>query len=413
MTVKPINLLLGHPSISLLPTKQLTHAVQEVFKSPRPGDNDSENRHPLAYGPDQGAIDIRNTIGKWSAQRYGEDTIPGDHLHITGGASAGLLHALQQLTDPQYTKRAFVISPVYYLASSVFEDAGYVGKMSAIPEGNTGCDLEMLKTLLAKYSSVPSKAVAPREGRERKMYKYVLYCVPTFSNPTGRVMDLETRKGLVQLAREFDILIISDDVYDFLHYTTSSKSTLPPRIISIDKQDLQGDGNVLSNCTFSKLLGPGLRCGWIESPSPKLAYLLGIGGANHSGGCASQWTSFTVEKMILGGETDAVISHLQETYGNRAKGMKEAIESRWGNVKIIGGHGGYFMWVRVDVDARELVKRSHDLGVILANGDIFECPGDELGWGAHWVRVSVSYVELSDAVEAINMVGDIVDSMKK
>jgi DNA-binding transcriptional MocR family regulator len=121
----------------------------------------------------------------------------------------------------------------------------------------------------------------------RKIYKHVIYCVPAFSNPTGMTMPLNTREGLVRLAREFDALVIPDDVYDFLHWPVSwdhsaeapdiappAKSTAVrlPRLVDIDqildggaeRSATDGFGNVCSNGSFSKIVGPGVRVGWVQ-----------------------------------------------------------------------------------------------------------------------------------------------------
>lgn len=115
-----------------------------------------------------------------------------------------------------------------------------------------------------------------------KIYKHIVYAVPTFSNPSTRIMSLRRRESLVRLAREYDALIISDDVYDCLQWWSDPATTLPlpataqlPRLVDVDRF-LDGGpkdewGNTLSNGSFSKLVAPGVRTGWAEG-TPKLAY---------------------------------------------------------------------------------------------------------------------------------------------
>src|SRR5271155_4619618 len=102
------------------------------------------------------------------------------------------------------------------------------------------------------------------------MYKHVIYAVPTFANPSGRIMSLGRRRQLVRLARQYDALIIADDVYDMLQWPASAENhdsfaerACLPRIVDIDRY-LDGGpadafGNAVSNGSFSKIIGPGCR----------------------------------------------------------------------------------------------------------------------------------------------------------
>lgn len=144
----------------------------------------------------------------------------------------------------------------------------------------------------------------------RKLYRYVIYCVPIFSNPSGRIISPARRQQLIRLARKYDALVIADDVYDFVYWEidrdeyapsrsdtpysqsppsgepsifspisslptstsyTQSKSILP-RLVDIDRT-LDGGpinkfGNAVSNGSFSKVVGPGCRVGWAEATPP-------------------------------------------------------------------------------------------------------------------------------------------------
>lgn len=115
-----------------------------------------------------------------------------------------------------------------------------------------------------------------------KIYKHVIYCVPTFANPSSRTTSLKRREELVRCAREFDALVVCDDVYDFLSFPADETKTqepqwrmdkaILPRLVDLDRAmddgpsraGADGFGNVVSNGSFSKIGGPGLRCGWIE-----------------------------------------------------------------------------------------------------------------------------------------------------
>ena len=129
-------------------------------------------------------------------------------------------------------------------------------------------------------ANVQKKYKLPRPWA--KVYKHLIYATPTFSNPTTLTMSLADREGLVRLAREFDALIVTDDVYDFLQWSPDPEKPLAqpdkaqiPRVVDVDRY-LDGGpkdewGNVVSNGSFSKLIGPGARTGWAEG-TEKFAY---------------------------------------------------------------------------------------------------------------------------------------------
>lgn len=199
---------------------------------------------------------------------------------------------LNVYTDPAYTRHAWFVAPAYMLAFRVFEDAGFGDKMRAIPEDEEGIDLEYLRRELekseaeARRKKIDEPLYKP-DRKRAKVYKHVIYCVPSFSNPSSKTMSLHHRQELVRLAREFDALVVADDVYDFLQWPAESQSpnfeamqtAHLPRLVDIDRfldrgearTGADGFGNAVSNGSFSKIAGPGIRVGWVEG-TEKFAY---------------------------------------------------------------------------------------------------------------------------------------------
>src|ERR1700744_5242208 len=152
-----------------------------------------------------------------------------------------------------------------------------------------------------------------------KIFNHVIYEVPAFSNPSRKTMSLSRREGLVRLAREFDALIITDDVYDMLTWpTTPEKSpgivehTPLPRIVDVDRHLDNGPtstfSNAISNGTFSKIVCPVCRTGWAEGT---LSVVLGISqsGTTKSGGAPSQLTATFINNML---ETNVLQNRIQD-----------------------------------------------------------------------------------------------------
>lgn len=131
---------------------------------------------------------------------------------------------------------------------------------------------QRLEEIDSEHVSQPMSALKKQSIDFPKIYKHVLYLVPTNSNPIGHTISYDARVKIVELARQFDVLVIADDVYDFLRWPKEEHSrsgTLEPpipRLVDIDRS-LQGGspfGNSISNGSFSKIVAPGMRVGWVE-----------------------------------------------------------------------------------------------------------------------------------------------------
>lgn len=274
-----INFASGVPATALLPADLLKEAANSVLSNPsvwQPG---------MTYGPDKGHFPFRVNIAKWLTVFYESvQPISADRICITGGASQNLASILQVFTDPIKTRKIWIIEPAYFLAFRIFKDAGFDGKLHGIPEDAEGVDIACLEQALAAElkefkASVPIQGcVQPIKAAcaYRKLYSHVIYCVPTFANPSGSIMSRSRRESLLRLARKYDALIISDDVYDFLHWRSDPEiqvqcrptTAILPRIVDLERT-LDGGpqddfGNAVSNGSFSKIVGPGCRVGWAE-----------------------------------------------------------------------------------------------------------------------------------------------------
>jgi DNA-binding transcriptional MocR family regulator len=281
----PINLLRGWPNSSLLPTSIIKLAATAALNNPQIASA------ALSYGPDPGYEPARVAIAQWLSASYATPApVTADRLCITGGASQNLGSLLGVYTDPVYTRNIWIVAPAYFLSFRIFEDAGFGGKMRAVPEDGEGLDIAFLEREIKKSEQVRGNNVSPvyKPARTRaKVYKHVVYCVPSFANPSSRTMSMRRRRELVRLARRHDVLLIADDVYDFLQWPAEyrcdveqdAKQEYFPRLVDVDRdidggaerEGADGFGNACSNGSFSKIAGPGVRCGWVEG-TKKLAY---------------------------------------------------------------------------------------------------------------------------------------------
>lgn len=280
----PIDLQLGWPSTTLHPTQPLLTAAPAILSSP--------TTSPLAlnYGPGHGLAALRAAIAAWLTSAYTPHnpnntpyTIPASRILVGNGASGTLLNTALRFADPGYTRCIWMVEPTYFLACPIFADAGFgEGRMRGVPEDGEGIDVGFLRAGIEGVEREWARKGWGQEGEPRKkglgpckVYKHLLYMVPTWSNPSAKTMSLRRREEVVRLAREWDVLVVTDDVYDVLRWPVGEGvgveelGPLPPRIVDVDRVldggVSHGWGNALSNGSFSKIVAPGVRVSWVES----------------------------------------------------------------------------------------------------------------------------------------------------
>ncbi|ETS78708.1 hypothetical protein PFICI_08561 [Pestalotiopsis fici W106-1] len=331
---EPINLQGGWPTPRLHPVEAMRAATLELFAR-------DDIDELLKYGPEHGDLSLRSNLGEWLSSSYGAPAGPigGDRIIVSNGASNGLAVILQKFADVTVTRNIWMVEPTYFLACPVFRDAGYGDCIRGVPEGPDGIDLVYFEKALeeleaGQHEALPSRlpSKTPKNGYP-KIFRHILYMVPTFSNPSGRTMSLAQREKLVRVARKHDVLIVTDDVYDLLHWTPGHEAVpgnttrLLPRMVDVDRS-LEGTnefGNAVSNGSFSKIVAPGVRVGWLES-TPAFIKAMGTVGATVSGGCQGHLSSLVLNQMLSNG---AITQHLENvlipTYSRRYDAMVGAI----------------------------------------------------------------------------------------
>jgi len=398
----PINLQLGWPTPRLFPAEQLAKAINICLTNPKTA------AAALVYGPDLGYTPLRSSIALWLSSFYNPPSgpIPLDRIAITGGASQNLASILHVFSDPLVTKKIWMVEPVYFLACTIFQDAGFDGKLQGVREDDHGIDIEFLRQALAKFeqednTTKPSPALKPG-ANYAKVYRHILYTTPTFSNPSAKTMSLSTRQALIALARDFDMLIISDDVYDWLRWPASGAFAqklvpIPPRFVDLDRASSSPGswGNSISNGSFSKIVAPGVRVGWAEA-SEGMILRLSQNGSTRSGGAPSHLTSTFLNEMLVNGDMEAHISNtLIPTYRMRYDVMLSCIkedleplgvrittgadytETNAGEVLPVGGFFTYITFPENLPDPAVIAKRAREeYSLTFAFGEMFVVKGD-------------------------------------
>jgi len=330
-----------------------------------------------------------------------------------------------------------MVAPCYFLACRIFEDSGL--RCKGVEEKEGGVDLKALEKELNRVEREEGDVKTLKRATPwSKFYRHIIYCVPTFSNPSGKTMTLSTRKELVKLARKYDALIITDDVYDFLQWSTDSKTSLSssgqlqallPRLVDLDQSlepvpAVNSFGNAVSNGSFSKIAGPGVRTGWAEA-SPKFVYGLSQCGSSRSGGAPSQFTATIITEMLKSGD---LMQHIENVlcpaYKTRHHIIQQAIEKHLvplgvtlGDVSVEGKDvfGGYFIWINLpeNISAKLVAERAREEeNLIVAPGHLFEVSNDPRIKFASSIRLCFSYEEELDLQEGVERLAKAVEDVR-
>ena len=329
---------IGQPQPELLPRELLWKASQAVLNE---NDNSSLN-----YGHAKGDIRFRQALSRFLAPTYGVNPDPADFVTTNGASQA--LHLIANIFAKQ-GDTVLVEEPTYFLAQQIFEDRGL--KVVSVSLGENGLDLSELKKLAKKHKPA------------------LFYTIPVFQNPTGLTMNLETRRELVELAQKLGFLIVADEVYQLLHYT----ETPPPALASFSSSEV-----VLSVGSFSKILAPGLRLGWIQT-APALQQKILDFGLFKSGGGLNHLVGCIVGKAMACGWHDTFTERLKRIYAHRVEVMDRCLHRHLGErVQFQKPRGGYFFWLELpeEIDASTLMDRAKELKTGFRPGVRFSSRGE-------------------------------------
>ncbi len=326
-----IDLGVGQPESTLLPLELFQRASDHALQGPR---------EILQYGINSGDDYFRSSLSGFLTKYYAQPVEP-QSLFVTNGISQALAMICTLFTKPGDT--IFVEEPTYFYALDIFRDYGL--NMVSVPVDEDGLITEELESLLRKYKPV------------------FMYTIPAFQNPSGATLRLSRREKLIELAEVFNVLIVADEVYQLLNYTT-----LPPKPLGCFETD-----KVLSLGSFAKILAPGLRLGWIQA-APILLERIANYGAIVSGGGLNPFASAIVRSSIELGLQDTHLEFLKKTYKERSRALVQALREHSFTVSDVAG--GYFVWLKLSQDTHKLQQKAQANKVDFKPGYLFSSQGE-------------------------------------
>ena len=196
----------------------------------------------------------------------------------------------------------------------------------------------------------------------------LVYVIPTYHNPMGSVMPSDRRQGLVDLAVENEFIVAADEAYHLLHYADPP----PPTLATYDRSEC---GAVVSLGSFSKILAPGIKLGWVHA-RPKLVERYTYAGSNFSGG-NNNFAAAIVDVAIRTGLLAEHLANLRQIYRERVTVMDRALAGYLPDATFQVPSGGYYFWLRLPegVDTRALERCALEAGVTMRSGPAFSGQG--------------------------------------
>lgn len=315
------------PGVDLLPLPTLAEIAREAVL---------EDGHLLSYyPPDQGPEAARRFIAARMRADRAVDLAPEDLL-LTNGSNEAIRTVLDTLIAPGDV----ILTEQNLYLGSLRNFRQWGAQVMGVATDEHGMLPDALEDALAGLA---------RQGKHPKF----IYTIPTFQNPEGTVLPLERRRAVLALAQQFETLVFEDDCY--VHENIDAE--VPPAIAS-----LPGAREWVVYCaTFSKILGPGVRLGWMTAPR----YLLDAFSTwKVSGG-----NNFLVPMIVcryLERHWDGRVKELATALRGRRDTMVAALEEHFGDqVTCRTPRGGMFLWAGLPdgVDTEQLLEKASAAGV--------------------------------------------------
>lgn len=352
----------GAPANSELPLEEIKDLSQEALER--------YGYKILQYGTTEGLIDLRNSIASLVKERG--INVAGEEVCISTGAQT----AIASVSHVLFNKGDSLALEAPSFLASVNGFKSYELSLHGVSLEDDGINVEELEKVIRK-----NKAKA-------------LYTIPNFQNPSGITLSLEKRKKILQLAEQYDFLIIEDDPYFELRYDNnhlpSLKSLAPERVIYIG--------------SLSKTFAPGMRLGFYIAPS-EIQTLMTTARQSmdvHSNNLSQAIAYLYIDKGILKKRTEKAINNYRAKRDQMLKSIKENLPK---DFKFISPEGGMFIWIEAPAhyDAIALQKKCVENNVAFVPGNAFFVDKDNVG--RNCFRLNFTNVEL-DKIEigVINIV---------
>ena len=361
----------GMPDPKLFPKEEIAKITYQIISE--------QGEKALQYGPTEGIEIFRKEIFNFM-HKENIKVKDADHIIVTSGSQQGLDILGRILIDPGDV--IIIELPTYLAAINAFKI--YEPKLIGIPVDEEGIKTDILEKKVAELI---------RNGEKIKF----IYTIPTCQNPTGLSMSLDRRKHLLEIASKYDLLVVEDDPYSYFLYEPVKVTPL----VTLDNED-----RVLYMSTFSKILSPGLRLGWIAGEKQIIEK---ISIAKQSMDlCTSTLTQYIAAEALRQGVIERHIPKVREVYRKKRDTMLKALEEympegcRW--ARPIGGMF-ILAWTPEKIDTKKmLLKCIKKYKVAYVPGQSFYVDGS----GTNTMRLNFTYPTVEQIDKGIQYLSEAI-----
>ena len=314
----------GMPDPATFPAEELLEIISDVLRE-RP-------QSALQYSLTEGIYELRDEIARLSRAHAGINAGP-ENVLVTVGSQEAIELVARLFIDPG--DAVAVENPTYVAALQSWR--AYAPRFVGVPLDERGMAVEALEERLRRLRA---------EGIRVKL----VYTIPTAHNPCGVTMPLERRKRLLEIADEYDLVIVEDDPYSYLLFEGPAE----PPLKSLDRS-----GRVIYLSTVSKFLAPGLRIGWVVASEEVISWLAAAKQALSL--CTPSLMQYVVAESLRRGLALRQIERVRELYRRKRDAMLAALRDYMPDgTSWTRPRGGMFVWVTVPrgVDTRRLLDVS-------------------------------------------------------
>lgn len=355
----------GELSPELLPN----HNLKQIFQ------RNSSKIFSLGYSEPKGDLYLREQICEYMKSK-GIKTSPSSILIVSGALQALQLISLGLL---QRKSTIFHESPSYLNSIHVFQSAGM--DLFGIPMDDEGILTETLGLLKRQHNGA------------------LLYTIPSFHNPTGKIMSLERRKVLINVCNIEKLPMIEDDVYGDLWFDTPPPASL---------KALDSQGLVLYLGSMSKSLGPGLRIGWVIGPEPVIDRLSDIKMQTDYG--SSTLSQYAVAECISTGFYDEHIKNIRAKLKIRRDFTISILNKHFKNIASWNiPQGGFYIWLSINkpISLRNLFESALKEGLLLNPGAIYDRNNQQ------HLRLSYAYASFEQLEKGLFGLARLIDELSQ